>query len=56
MKLHRYYLGNSELTHNFWMDNVQLFHQWTKVLRYEAGREVVLFNAEAEERFRRMET
>lgn len=50
MKLHRYYLGEKELTHDFWMDNRELFHQWIKVLRYDVGREVVLFNQNKEVR------
>jgi 16S rRNA (uracil1498-N3)-methyltransferase len=50
MKLHRYYLANTDLTHNFWMDDPKLFHQWTRVLRYEVGREVELFNDTLEDR------
>lgn len=50
MKLHRYYLVDTDLTHDFWMDNPELFHQWTKVLRYDIGREVVLFNDKREVR------
>jgi 16S rRNA (uracil1498-N3)-methyltransferase len=50
MKLHRYYVNDTELTHDFWMKDLGLFHQWTKVMRYQEGREVVLFNATKEER------
>lgn len=50
MKLHRYYLPNTDLTHDFWMDDAKLFHQWTRVLRYEVGREVELFNDKLEDR------
>jgi len=50
MKLHRYYLPNIELTHDLWIDNQVLFHQWTRVLRYEVGREVELFNDKLEDR------
>jgi 16S rRNA (uracil1498-N3)-methyltransferase len=39
-----------ELTHDFWMKDIGLFHQWTRVLRFQDGRELVLFNAEQEER------
>lgn len=50
MKLHRYYLSNTDLTHDFWMDDAMLFHQWTRVLRYEIGREVELFNNQDEDK------
>jgi 16S rRNA (uracil1498-N3)-methyltransferase len=50
MKLHRYFVDDMELTHDFWMKDINLFHQWTRVLRYQEGREVVLFNSEKEER------
>jgi 16S rRNA (uracil1498-N3)-methyltransferase len=54
MKLHRYYLKDTDLTHDFWMDDVKLNHQWRRVLRYEVGREVVLFNSEGVERLYRI--
>lgn len=54
MKLHRYYLADVDLTHDFWMDDPELFHQWTKVLRYEPGREVILFNNKREVRLYRI--
>jgi 16S rRNA (uracil1498-N3)-methyltransferase len=50
MKLHRFYVGEMELTHDFWMKDIGLFHQWTRVLRFQEGREVVLFNNDQEER------
>jgi 16S rRNA (uracil1498-N3)-methyltransferase len=50
MKLHRYYLPDTDLTHDFWMDDLRLFHQWTRVLRYEVGREVELFNDKLEDK------
>jgi 16S rRNA (uracil1498-N3)-methyltransferase len=50
MKLHRYFVNDMELTHDFWMKDINLFHQWTRVLRYQEGRELVLFNSEQEER------
>jgi 16S rRNA (uracil1498-N3)-methyltransferase len=55
MKLHRFYLPNTDLTHEFWMDDAGLFHQWSKVLRFEVGRELVLFNDKREERLYRIE-
>ena len=33
---------------------VELFHQWTRVLRFQADREVILFNDEQEERLYRI--
>ena len=53
MKLHRYYVER-DLPHNFWLDDKALFHQWTRVLRYAVGRQVVLFNAEREVRLYRI--
>jgi len=50
MKLHRFYLPDVDLTHDFWMKDKQLFHQWTNVLRFESGREVELFNDKLEDR------
>ena len=49
MKLHRFYLDR-ELPRDFWMDDEALFHQMTRVLRFQEGRELVLFNAIQEER------
>ncbi len=54
MKLHRFYVGDTELVHDFWMQDAKLFHQWTKVLRFEVEREVVLFNELREERLYRI--
>ena len=50
MKLHRYYVDNMKLEHDFWMKDEGLFHQWTRVLRYQVDRELVLFNDLHEER------
>lgn len=50
MKLHRFYVNDMELQHSFWMQDKNLFHQWTRVLRFQAGREVVLFNSHHEEK------
>ncbi len=55
MKLHRYYLGDKELVSDFWCDDSRLFHQWTRVLRYQVGRELVLFNSQHEERLYKIE-
>jgi len=50
MKLHRFFIGNTELSHDFWMDDERLFHQWSRVLRFQIGQQVILFNDAHEER------
>jgi 16S rRNA (uracil1498-N3)-methyltransferase len=50
MKLHRFYLPNIELKHDFWMQDKALFHQWKNVLRFQVGREISLFNENCEEK------
>lgn len=54
MKLHRFYVYDTELVHNFWLKDSALYHQWTKVLRFEVGREVALFNNQRSERLYRI--
>lgn len=54
MKLHRFYVADTELTQNFWLQDGGLYHQWTKVLRFEVGREIVLFNDQSQERLYRI--
>ncbi len=54
MKLHRFYAADTELTQNFWLQDSALYHQWTKVLRFEVGREVALFNNQRSERLYRI--
>ena len=54
MKLHRFYVADMELTHDFWMHDERLFHQWTRVLRFKVDREVVLFNNKLEEKLYRI--
>ncbi len=50
MKLHRFYVKDTELGHDFWLQDERLFHQWTRVLRFQVGREVSLFNKEKQEK------
>jgi len=53
MKIHRFYIDpatNTELTHDFWLHNEQLVHQWRNVLRFKAGQQVVLFDGRQIER------
>lgn len=45
MKLHRFYTGNKfELTHEFWMDDAELLHQWSRVLRLAPGDQLVCYD------------
>lgn len=51
MKLHRFFVGKDvELTHKTWLHDAKILHQWRKVLRFEIGREVVLFDGEGNDR------
>jgi 16S rRNA (uracil1498-N3)-methyltransferase len=51
MKLHRFLVGNDvELTHKTWVHDEKLLHQWRRVLRFEVGREVVLFDGKGKDR------
>ncbi len=51
MKLHRFYVGDSvKLTHKTWLHDASILHQWRRILRFEVGREVVLFDGKGEER------
>jgi 16S rRNA (uracil1498-N3)-methyltransferase len=55
MKIHRFYVFDMELTHDFWMKDSGLYHQWTRVLRFHVGRELVLFNQNRVERLYRIQ-
>ncbi len=44
MRLHRFYITDHELKHDFWLQDERLIHQWRKVLRMQPGQEVVLFD------------
>lgn len=55
MKLHRFYVGDEvELTQTTWVHDEKLLHQWRRVLRFEAGREVVLFDGNGTDRLYRI--
>lgn len=61
MKLHRFYTGHVhdkygplELRQHVWMNDSALVAQWTKVLRYREGDELVLFNGNSEDRLYRI--
>ncbi len=55
MKLHRFYIGKDiELKHNFWLHDERLINQWRKVLRFQPGQELVLFDGEMHDRLYRL--
>ena len=63
MKLHRFYIGDIkdkngplQLEHSLWINDPELVKQWTKVLRFEIGEEVVLFDGKSEDRLYRITT
>lgn len=52
MRLHRFYIppNTIKLEHDFWLHDLPLLHQWNKVLRYQVGQQVVLFDGVESER------
>lgn len=56
MRLHRFHvpLHSPELKHDFWLHEPGLLHQWMKVLRYQPGQQVVLFDGVETERLYRL--
>ncbi len=61
MKLHRFFTGHVhdkygplELRQHVWMNDTALVAQWSKVLRYREGDELVLFNGSGEDRLYRI--
>ncbi len=52
MRLHRFYVhpGDFKLTHDFWLHDQRLINQWSRVLRFQTGQEVVLFDGVESER------
>ncbi len=56
MKIHRFYVGDSlELDHEVWVNDQNLLHQWTRVLRFRPDQEIALFNSVKEERLYRID-
>lgn len=54
-RLHRFYVGNDfELRHTFWLHDQRLIAQWNRVLRYQTGQQVVLFDGVESERLYRI--
>lgn len=56
MRLHRFYIAPKtiELKHAFWLHDQRLIQQWNKVLRLQAGQQVVLFDGVETERLYRI--
>lgn len=57
MKLHRFFAGDlhdkygpTDLRQHVWINDPELFNQWSRVLRYKLGDELVLFNGKGEDR------
>lgn len=51
MRLHRFYIDPEiTLKQDFWLHDERLLHQWSKVLRFRAGQELVLFDGVEHER------
>lgn len=54
-KLHRFNITDTELKHDFWLHDENLIHQWRNVLRFQAGRELVLFDGQGTDRLYKLE-
>lgn len=55
MKIHRFYLPDTELKHNLWIHDQRLIHQWKHVLRFQRGQQLVLFDGKNEDRLYKLE-
>lgn len=55
MRLHRFYTGQLELGQSFWLQDERLLHQWRKVLRFQPGQEVILFDGQSQDRLYRID-
>jgi 16S rRNA (uracil1498-N3)-methyltransferase len=54
MRLHRFYVADLVLKQDFWLQDERLLHQWRKVLRFQPGQEVVLFDGVGHDRLYRL--
>ncbi len=50
MKLHRFYIPDLELKQTLWLQQPELLRQWSAVLRFRPGQQVVLFDGKRQER------
>lgn len=44
MRAHRFYSQNLQPEHTYWLHDDRLLAQWTRVLRFTPGQEVILFD------------
>ena len=55
MRIHRFFVADDiELKHDFWVHDARLVHQWRKVLRFQPGQELALFDGRETERLYRI--
>ncbi|MGI9028193.1 MAG: RsmE family RNA methyltransferase [Candidatus Saccharimonadales bacterium] len=55
MRVHRFYTGQAvQLKKDFWVHDEALLWQWSKVLRFREGQEVILFDGEQTDRLYRI--
>lgn len=52
--MHRFFIAASdrELRQELWIDDKELVHQWQKVLRFQEGDELILFDEDTEKMYR----
>ena len=55
MKIHRFYVPDMALKHDFWLYDERLLHQWNRVLRFRAGQQIVLFDGKEHDRLYKIE-
>lgn len=56
MRVHRFYVSpDIEKSHDFWLHDERLLHQWKNVLRYSPGQEAVLFDGQGHDALYRIE-
>ncbi len=56
MRIHRFYVGNEvSLKKDFWLHGEALLWQWNKVLRFQEGQQVILFDTNLTERLYNIE-
>lgn len=55
MKIHRFYLPDTELKHDLWVHDQRLLHQWKNVLRFQPGQQLVLFDGNQDDRLYQLE-
>ncbi len=56
MKQHRFYIGPVELQDHMDIHDAAIVHQWFRVLRFRADREVVLFNEQSQQAVYRIDS